>query len=548
MNERKNWQIIHDNREARTESQDVVDILLKNRGLETKKAKEEFMKPTHPEEISLADLEIDPREINKAKRRIKKAISDEERIIVYGDYDADGICATGVFWEALHAAKADALPYIPERFSEGYGLNGESLKKLKREQNNLGLVITVDNGIVAHEAIKEAKKLGIDVIITDHHQKEKDVPSAVAVIHTTKISGSAVAWVAAREIFGNTSGLDLVAIGTIADVLPLLEANRSFAFHGIRALNNTERPGLLALLKEANVRGGVDSYTIGFIIAPRINSMGRLADAMDSLRLICTIDASRAKDLAMKLGRTNQERQKVVEEVVVHANEAAASREWSGVIMLGHESYHEGVIGLAAAKLVERYYRPAIVLSKGEVYSKASARSIQGFNMIEALQEVSDLWEAGGGHPMAAGFTIRTEKINEFAKRIDEIAALRLTDEVLSRKLNIDMLLNFDALSLSLAREISCFEPYGLGNYSPTFASQGVEVLETTTVGKERNHLKMVLRQGGKVLDAIAFGFGEYLLKLSKGDRIDIAYGVEENVWNGKTNLQLKIKDIRIQR
>jgi single-stranded-DNA-specific exonuclease len=537
------WEVL-----GKARKKDLVDILLENRGIKTAKEKKEFFNPTRPEKLSLKELGISSVEIMKAVKRIKQAKAKKEKVIVYGDYDADGICATAILWECLYYKLGlNVLPYIPERFSEGYGLNIESLKKLKEKDPDLSLILTVDHGIVADKKVDVAKELGIDVIITDHHEKGKTVPKAYAVVHTTKISGSGVAWILAREL-GATTGLELAALGTISDQLALIGPNRSIAKYGLEALRETKRPGLLSLFEEAGIeKEKIGTYEVGYIIAPRINAMGRLTNAIDSLRLLCTKDRKRAGELADLVGRTNFERQKIVETVVAHAKEKLGKDVTESIIVLSHESYHEGVIGLAAAKLVERFYRPAIVLSKKKDISKASARSIFGFNIIEAIRKLEDLYIEGGGHPMAAGFSIETSKIKEFAKRINEISKPLLTEEILSRRLKIDLEIDFNQVNQKLYDRLKEFEPTGLGNYQPSFMTKNVEILEARTVGRDNTHLKLKLKKDNLVFDAIAFGFGNLQPKIAPETEIDMVYSIEENIWNNRTSLQLKIKDIKIE-
>lgn len=548
----KKWVIL--NRQTPDSEEKIVDILLKNRGIKNKK---EFFNPTDPMKISLKSLGIKETEVKKAIDRIKKAKKSREHVIIYGDYDADGITGTATMWESLHELGIFVLPHIPERFSEGYGLNIESVKKLKKEDPALGLIITVDHGITAGDKVDELKRMGIDMIITDHHQIGKILPKPLALIYTDKIGGSALAWFFAREIVKSfkltrsnlVSRLELAAIGTIADQLPLIGVNRSVVKYGLEELNRTKRPGLLALFEEAGLltRGPlvnqIGTYEVGYIIAPRINAMGRLKHGLESLRLLCTKDKVKAFEIAKNMGSTNTERQKMVEKVVTTAlSEASKSKE--NIIVIAGEDYHEGVIGLAAGRLVEEFYRPAIVLSvKGEI-SKASARSISGFNIIEAIRAVS-LHLEGGGHPMAAGFSIETNKIDKFTKEINKYAEKFLTSELLSKKLRIDCELGFDQVSYSLLDTLSQFEPTGIGNPGPTFMVEKVEMIDSKTVGRDARHLKLKLRQNEHVFDAIFFGGGEKYSKLSNGVKIDIAYQAEENIWNGYKNIQLKIKDIK---
>ena len=542
--------------QAKSKNQDIIDILLENRGLKTRKEKEEFFNPEKPQNIPLQSIGIKKNDVKKAIKRIAKAKESGEKVVVFGDYDADGICAAAILWEALYSLGIDSTPYIPNRFDEGYGIKKESVNSLKAQYPNLGLIITVDNGIVANEAVIQANKLSIDVIITDHHQSGEKLPDAYCTLHTTEIGGAGISWFLVREIEKNIKsqklnrkhdGLELAAIGTIADQIPLLGTNRSIVKHGIVALNETERLGLLSLVKKAGIeKRKIGTYEVGFIVAPRLNAMGRMEHAIDSLRLLCTKNIIKAERLANLLNKTNLERQKVVDEVIFHAREQVESFSEQSILVLAHESYHEGVIGLAASKLVEEYYRPTIVFSKGNPISKASARSISGFNIIETINKLDDILEEGGGHPMAAGFSIISENIGIFIERINEVAKPLLTSEILSRKLKIDMGLDFDSITENLVKKLEEFEPTGLGNPRPSFFTESVEVVDVRTVGREYKHLKMKVLKGGKVFDSIAFGMGNKLKEILSENIVDIAYSLEFNIWNGSKEIQLKIKDMHI--
>lgn len=552
----KRWQVLQaaKNKKKDLAISKIVDLLLKNRGISTAKEKKEFINPKNPMAITLKSIGLNRRHINKSIDRIKKAKKKGEKIFVYGDYDADGICGTAILWECLYELGIDAMPYIPDRFSEGYGLNKNSVEKISQENPDVKLVITVDNGITAYEGLTCAKKHGIDVIITDHHRLGTKKLKAHSVVHTTEISGAGLAWIFSREIGKKLlrsktkidSGLELAAIGTISDQMPLVGANRSFAKYGLDELNKTKRPGLLALFEEAAIKKRkIGTYDINFVIAPRINAPGRLSHAIESLRLLCVTNRSKAKDLAFLLGKTNRQRQQIVDEVVAHAKANTEKEKWEGAIILQNKKYHQGVIGLAASKLVEAYYRPAIVLSEGSKISKASARSIPGFNIIENIMKLEKLLEEGGGHPMAAGFSIQNSKVDQFTKKMTKLSKKLLTKEILSRKLKIDLNISFKQISWKLLKEISKFEPSGVGNPTPTFTTKDVNVLNIRAVGKGASHLKLVLEEGDKIIDAIAFGFGRYFLKITPDTRVDLAYTIEENIWLDKRTLQLKIKDIR---
>lgn len=544
------WDLL--NKSSVVSRKSLINILLKNRGIKTEKAKKEFISPIDPMKIKLSQLGIAEKDLNEVVNRIDQARSNKEFVIIYGDYDADGITASAVAWETLRDAGVDVFPFVPDRFEDGYGIKAKSVLSLKSRYPKLKLIITVDNGIVAYEGVKEAKKLGIDVVIIDHHQKGEKLPDTNFVIHSTEVCGSALAWFVSREIYkrlvkGNYESkirekLQLSAIGTVADQLPLLGINRSVVKYGLTELNDTKRPGLLALFKEAGITEA-GPYEIGFVIAPRINSMGRLKHGLESLRLLCTKDKVRGIQLAEVIGKVNLERQKVVDSVVEHALSITENKS-AKIIVLADEKYHEGVIGLAAARLVEKYYRPAIVISKSKDVSKASARSIPGFNIIETIRKLQEYYLEGGGHPMAAGFSINTGNIDIFRKKINLLAQKLLTDDLLQKNLKVDCRLSFSAVNYDLLKEISLFEPTGVGNKEPVFFSEKVQLLDVKFVGKDKRHLKLKLKQGEHVFDSIYFGGGEIYSNLAPQMKVDVAYSIEDNSWNGYRNIQLKLKDL----
>ena len=545
---------------------DIVKVLLENRGIKTKEGKGEFFNPIHPKDISLKKLGIDKVQVKKAIKRIEKAQAKGEKVIIYGDYDADGITGTAALWETLDAIGISVLSYLPDRFSEGYGLNGECLLDFivliiqgidVISKRGTRLIITVDCGIVAHSAVEHGAQLGIDFIITDHHEKEKKIPKAYAVVHTTKLSGSAVAWILAREVrktikmvkglrFGD--GLDLAGIGTIADMVPLVEANRSFAKFGLVAINNSKRIGLNSLFNQSQIKGGsIGSYMIGFIIAPRLNAPGRLEQGIDSLRLLCARDDAKADDLSVKLGKINTRRQKILSDVVKSAEEKVKKEKGGKIIILGDKKYHEGVVGLAASRLVEKFYKPSIVISEGSKFSRASARSISGFNIIAAIRKLIHLLENEGGHKMAAGFTIKTKRIKEFEKEMKKLVSKQITEKMLTPKLSIDLELEFSSINYVLADKLKSFEPTGVGCSKPLFLTKDVCVLDVRVIGKDKNHLRLKLEKDGKVFNAVGFGMGEYYSKLGKDKKIDIAHSVEINEWNGDVNVELRLKDLKVE-
>jgi single-stranded-DNA-specific exonuclease len=535
---KKKWKILSEKKE------DIIQILLSNRGLTTKKDIENFLHPKHPREFTAKEVGIDPRALKNAVARIHKAIKDKESIVVYADYDADGITAGAIMWETIHAMGGSVMPYIPHRVEEGYGLSVKGINAA-REQYDPSLIITVDHGITARENVVYAKSLGIEVIVTDHHVKPDKLPDCI-IVHTTELCGAGVSWFVANALSNNSELLALASIGTIADIVSLTGANRSIVKFGLQELNKTKRVGLLALLQDAGLTlGELTTYDVSHVLAPRLNAMGRLVHAMDALRLLCTHQEDKAILLARKLGLTNKERQQLTIDTSLHAKHIVAERLKEGLpklLFVSHETYNQGVIGLVAGKLVEEYYRPAIVVSRGETVSKASARSIAGFNIVEAIKSCSDLLVDVGGHPMAAGFTVETKNLTELQTRLEKLADKKLTDALLTRELRIDTELPFATITPAFWETLREFEPFGFGSPEPVFATRGVTVSDARLVGADGKHLKLRVSS----FDAIAFGMGNLYPKLKPGAVIDIAYTVDMNVWNGKKKLQLKIKDIQM--
>ncbi len=544
----KKWNVIHKGKKDLT-NQQILTILLENRSIVTKKEQEEFLNPTFAN-INLKSLDLDVKEIKKSIQRIKKAIQNKEQIIVFGDYDVDGICGSAILWETLSNLGARALPYIPNRFDEGYGLSEAGIDNVLQKNPDTKLIITVDNGIVAAGAVDYANKKDIEVIITDHHVAAKSLPKAYSIVHTTKLCGAGVAYVLSKqlkkeEIEKEDSHLELVVLATIADLVPLTNANRVFVSKGIRRLQKTKRVGLLELFNVAGIETDkIDVYQVGHVIAPRLNAMGRLSSAMDSLRLLCTTSSKRAKDLASLLSTTNLQRQEITGEILLNAKLRAKEKALKNLIFIADKSYQQGVIGLVAGRLVEEFYLPSIVISKGEKLSKASARSVQGFNIIEFLREASDLMVDLGGHPMAAGFTVETDKLDLLEKKLYEKAEKLISKNHLERILNIDLELTSNNINLELYTDILSLYPFGMANPEPLFLTKEIKISDLRIIGKEGRHIKLRLKSAsGQVFEAIYFGGGQDNT-LRIGDIISVAYNLSLNEWNGNKNLQLIVRDI----
>ncbi len=528
----------------------IVEDILHNRGIASVKDREMFLHPPDPSHFSPKDVGIDAPLLKKALKRIHKAIKEKESIVVYADYDADGITAGAVLWETLWRLGARAMPYIPHRVEEGYGLSEKGIDNVK-SQYDPTLIITVDHGITAREQVAYAKKLGIETIVTDHHVKPDKLPECL-IVHTTALSGSGVSWFVAKELLRSTPGVEsellvLPAIGTIADLLPLTGVNRSIVKYGLDAMKSSMRVGLNALIREAGIeKKTLDTYAVSHMLAPRLNAMGRLEHALDALRLLCTKDEIKAKILAEKLGLTNKERQQLTIDTVTHAK-GLVPKTVKKIIFISHETYNPGVIGLVAGRLVEEYYRPAIVLAIGEKFAKASARSIPGFNIVEAIRTCSDLLVDVGGHPMAAGFTVEVKNLLLLQEKLEILAEKELDEEKLTRVLTIDAEVPLEWVTEALWTALEKLAPFGFGNYEPVFATRGVTVLESRLVGKEGKHLKLRIKGGDRVkaIDAIAFSLGHLSGNLAMGTKVDIAYTIDMNEWNGSRKLQLKVRDIQ---
>lgn len=548
----KKWQVGNKTQIIKPKSQ-LIEILLKNRGIKTKKEIENFLNPKLSD-VTTQSVKIDKAQLKKAISRIKRAIKNRQKIIVFGDYDVDGICASAILWEKLASLGANALPYIPSRFDEGYGLSKEGIDNLLKS-GRVNLIITVDNGIVANDAVDYANKNGIDVIVTDHHVPAKKLPKALAIVHTTLLCGAGVAYLLSQELkisnlkfkIEEDTHLELVVLATIADLVPLTNANRNLVYFGLQKLRETKRPGLLSLINKAGIkREEIGTYEIGHMIAPRLNAMGRLASAMDSLRLICTNNKQKAEDLAETLNQTNLERQQITKDALIHAKTKAEEKGIKNLLFIADESYQQGIVGLVAGRMVEEYYLPSIIISKGEKYSKASARSVKGFNIIEFLRSASDLLVDVGGHPMAAGFTVETAKLDLLEKKLFENAQKLLTKEHLERILKIDCELDSSFINYETYSELQKLAPFGMANPEPTFLTKNLIISNIKIVGRDGKHLKIRFKINdlGLMIEGIAFGIGDkHQLKI--GDKVDVVYTLEENSWNGNKKMQLKIKDLR---
>ncbi|MCR4406245.1 MAG: single-stranded-DNA-specific exonuclease RecJ [Anaerolineae bacterium] len=532
--------------------------LLYNRGIISPQAVRDFLGPP-----SLGANPFSLPGIHQAVARLRQAIRSGEKIAVYGDFDADGVCATAVLVETLQALGADAHPYIPHRVDEGYGLNLDALRKLYR--NGVRLVVTVDCGIRSVAEVAAAQR-GLDLIVTDHHSVGSELPPAVATINPKlpestypfqDLAGVGVAFKLAQALLlacrrmGKQPSLvedelmDLVALGTVADIVPLLGENRDLVRLGLKHLNDPQRPGLKALMVKAGVRPGeITATTIGYVLGPRLNAAGRLADAMTSYRLLTTRDPGEAEQLAAKLDETNRQRQKLTEETLEQAR-AQVLAEGTDVPLLfaAGENFLPGIVGLVAGRLTEELYRPAVVVEVGEKQSRGSCRSIPDFHITAALDRCRDLLVRHGGHAAAAGFTVENSNLESLRDCLRSIAAEELAGKELIPTLAIDAEVALSEMDWATRSLLDQMEPCGNENPVPLFLSRGVIVRSCRPVGTDARHLRLVLSDGRVVWDAIAFHQG--IPEGGMPERIDVVYSLEAQEWNGEKRLQLVVEDFR---
>ena len=551
----KKWQLLHESEE--TDVAKIISILLGNRGIADQERVKEFLNPSF-DSLILENTDIDQSELKTAGRIIKKAISQKDSIVVYTDYDVDGLCGGAIVWECLYNLGAKVMPYVPDRVEEGYGLSKKGIDTIC-EKYKVKLLITVDHGVTAASKIEYARSLGIETIILDHHLLPKDLPKVSSLIHTTKMCAGGISFFFAhylysffnRKISKNTF-LDLAALATVADLVPLTGLNRNLVKYGLLELNKRGRVGLKALVEASCLnKPNLEVYDISFILAPRINAIGRLAHAIDALRLLCTKDADRAIKLSKCLCDFNRERQVLTKDSTLQAIEMVRKESFTKLLFISNKDFQEGVLGLIAGKLVDEFYRPAIVVSVGPEISKASARSIAGFNIVEAIRSASDLVIDVGGHPMAAGFTVKTANLEALKIRLLEHAALNLKDNNFIKAVKIDLPLKTENINFDFFEEISKFSPFGMGNPEPVFLTRNLEVAGVRFLGKEKKHIKITMTGRGEsgqnvILSGIGFNMGDLFHKINPKQGIDVVYSIDKDDWGGRGCLQLKIKDVNL--
>lgn len=542
------WDFFCEKKQAFTPST-ILESLYHERGLFSKEEQQQFLQP------QLSDLESPSKfsGITKAKDRILAAIENKEKIIVYGDYDADGITSTALLISVLNDLGAVCDFYIPNRFTEGYGLNTNVLEQFKKQA--VSLVITVDNGIASSIEADYAKKLGLDLIITDHHEAQEEIPDALAIIHPIlspnysfkHLAGVGVAFQFAHYLLDEMPIhlLDLVAIGTIADLVPLIKENRILVSNGLEQLQKSENLGIKALKKVCNLDGPITARDIGFSIAPRLNAVGRLQSAHLAVELLLTEDKEIAQQIAEEIEALNIERKQIVSNIVKEAEQKV--NEADGFIILYDEAWHEGVLGIAASKLVNKYDRPVMMLTYKEETDelKGSARSIPAFNLFENGMEIRHLFSSFGGHAQAAGMTFPFENLEEISENLNRQILSQLNEEDFKQIININSSISIDTMTEELVTQINQLAPFGMGNEEPIFhfISKPTQIRQ---IGQAKNHLKLQFMENGHRIDAIGFGLGHLYYYISPQSEIEVVGKLQINEWNGNRTVQVLIEDIAV--
>ncbi|OGO60767.1 MAG: single-stranded-DNA-specific exonuclease RecJ [Chloroflexi bacterium RBG_19FT_COMBO_48_23] len=505
-------------------------------------------------------LEADPfllPDMHQAVSRTYQALLTGEEIAIYGDFDADGITATALLVQGLSALGGKVIPYIPHRYREGYGLQVAALEKLRKR--GISLIITVDTGITAITEIQKAQKMGMDIIVTDHHLPLASLPPALAVVdpkrsdsvcQSMEFAGVGVAFKFLQALLKGSGReellnglLDLVALGTVTDMVPLIGDNRYWVKRGLELLNNTERIGLQEMMRGTSLKpGNLDTESISWVLGPRLNAAGRLDDAATSYQLLLTQDPQEAALLASDLEEKNAKRQRLTRELLERARERIIA---TGIdlplLMTGEEDYSTGVMGLVAGRLTEEFYRPVIIFKFGTDTCRGSGRSIPEFDLMAALKDCRDLLSNFGGHTKAAGFTVPTTNLPQLQKRLLNLAQTQLAGLDLRPHIDIDAEVPLAAFAGETFKEIQRLAPFGSGNPLPAFVSRHVEIINQRPIGSQGEHLGLKLKQEGIAWDAIGFRFGNRAQEITT--YLDIAYNLDIDRWNGEQRLRLKLLD-----
>lgn len=537
--------------------------LLNNRGLATQQSIDEFLHPDYGRDVH------DPfafRDMDRAVMRISKAIAAGEKITVHGDYDADGVSATAIMVTVLKALGAQIHVHIPHRSLEGYGLSEKTVHEL--DKNGTKLIVTVDCGIASQKEVALANSKGIDVIVTDHHEQQPELPPAFAIINPQVeesgypfrgLSGSGVAFKLAHALCIRDGGkrlkegfekwlLDLVAIGTITDCMPILGENRTLVKYGLVVLRKTRRLGIQELVKQIGItQESLDSNAVGFMIGPRLNAAGRLEHANTAYELLLTEDREEAERIAVGLGKTNQDRQRMTEKIVSLAKKQIGEVKDEKILFAIGDGWIPGIVGLVAGRLLEEYSRPVLIMGakeNGEIVG--SGRSIPSFDVTRALIETRDLLDHFGGHAVACGFSLSSGKLDDFKKRMTKLAEAKIKTGDMVKCIQIDTEVRLKEVNWGLVELLNQFEPFGEDNTQPRFVAYGLTVMDLQKVGNDGKHLRLVVKHDEEIEKIIAFGIGNtWGNQLKIGDVVDVVFELSIHEWNGNREIQLKLVDIK---
>ena len=557
----KKWQICEVDKEkveklkSKYGISELLATILVNKNITTQKEIEEFLNPTRNDFFDpflINDMDI-------AVERIRKAIETQEKVIIYGDYDVDGITSITVLKSFLKDVGLDVDYYIPNRLEEGYGLNKNAIDEIAK--NKYTLMITVDCGISAIEEVNYANSLGIEVIVTDHHEPGEELPKALAVIDNKRkdskypfreLAGVGVAFKVSQALAQSMNVkeeeylkyLDIVCVGTISDIVPLISENRVITKLGIKLLKQTRNTGLKAIINSSGY-SQINSTTISFGVAPRINACGRMGKAEQALKLLLSKDIYEVNKLTQELNNYNRERQEIEKEIFesvlnkIEQNNLDKNR----TIVVGGEGWHHGVIGIVSSKITEKYFKPSILLSfEEDGTGKGSGRSIPGFDLHEALMKCENCLEKFGGHSMAVGLTLKKDKFEQFYEEFEKVAKENKTENIVPI-INVDAKIELNEIDKTVVEDLKQLEPFGEANKMPVFALKNIRI-DSIRALSEGKHLKLTLRDNNQIINAIGFNIGELANEYKIGDKVDLAGVLEINTFNGIDNLQINIKDI----
>ena len=534
---------------------DLLATILVNRGITSKEKIRQFLEPTRQDFYNpylMKDMEI-------AVERIVKAIENQEKVIIYGDYDVDGITSTTVLKKFLKDLGLEVSYYIPNRLNEGYGLNNTAIEKIVNE--GYSLMITVDCGISAIEEIDYANSLGLETIVTDHHEPGEVLPKALAVVDNKRkdstypfrdLAGVGVAFKLCQAIGMKLElkeetylkYLDIVCVGTISDIVPLVDENRVITKLGLLLVKQTKNMGLRSIINSSGY-SKIDSNTISFGVAPRINACGRMGKAEEALELLLSTDIYKVNELTKKLNEHNKERQEIEKNIYESAVEKIEKNhlDENRTIVVGGEDWHHGVIGIVSSKITDMYFKPSILLSFEENGTgKGSGRSIPGFDLHQALTKCQDTLEKFGGHSMAVGVTIKKENLEKFRKEFEKVAEEEKIEDIVPI-LNVDAKIELNSVDKDVIESLKALEPFGEANKMPIFAFKNLRI-DSIRALSEGKHLKLTLKEDNRIINAIGFNMGELAEEYRIGDKIDVAGVLEINTFNGVDNLQINIKDV----